>query len=139
LAVAFEESTKLEEPKRVLAAEDNLAMAGVIRFNLEKAGFDVTVAKTGTKAWELLNTFRFDAVVSDFQMPGMTGGELCERIRRTPRLANLPVVLLTAKELELDTDHYLQELSVSAIMSKPFSPRELAQTVQNCLSAGVST
>ena len=113
-------------------------MAAVIRFNLEKAGFDVTVAKCGTTAWKLLCEREFDLMVSDFQMPGITGGELCERVRQEPRHGEMPIILLTAKELELDGTHYLDELSVSTIMAKPFSPRELTKAVQTYLAAGTA-
>ncbi|MBN2477601.1 MAG: response regulator [Pirellulales bacterium] len=126
-----------EPHKRILVAEDNVAMLGVIRYNLDKAGFDVTTAKTGQTAWDLLQQDTFDLLITDFQMPGLTGGEVCERIRRDPRLAQMPVFLLTAKGLELDEDYYLRQLSVGAIITKPFSPRELVQTVQSCFVEGV--
>ena len=54
------------EVKRVLVAEDNAAMGSVVRFNLEKAGFQVTVAGCGQAAWNLLNERGFDLVISDF-------------------------------------------------------------------------
>ncbi|MHC4399570.1 MAG: response regulator [Planctomycetota bacterium] len=125
----------MSKPKRILVAEDNTAMLGVIRYVFQKAGFDVTPAKCGESAWSFLSENDFDLVVSDFQMPGMTGGQLCERMRNDPRHAETPVILLTAKGLELDRSYYYDVLSVSAIMSKPFSPRELTQTVHNCLAA----
>ncbi len=127
-----------EKPKRILVAEDNTALLAVIRFNLEKAGFEVTTAKCGRTAWNLLKEQDFDLLVSDFQMPGMTGGELCRRIRDDPRLAPLPVLLLTVRGFEPEVTRYVEELSVSAVMSKPFSPRELTRTVWDCLAAGVA-
>ena len=66
----------IDQHKRILVAEDDIAMGGVIRFNLQKAGFDVTLVRSGKAAWELLEQADFDLVVSDFQMPEMTGGEL---------------------------------------------------------------
>ena len=123
--------------KRILVAEDNVAMAGVIRFNLQRAGFAVTLASSGSIAWDLLCQEDFDLLVTDVQMPGLTGGELCLRLRQDPRLAALPVLLLTAKGLELDTDYYLRQLGVRAIIPKPFSPREMIRTVQECLAEPV--
>lgn len=125
-----------ESRKRILVAEDNVAMLSVIRFTLEKAAFEVTTAPSGQAAWDLLERHDFDLLVSDFQMPGITGGELCQRIRQHPRLAPMPVILLTAKGLELDATRYRDQLSVVAIMAKPFSPRELTRTVQDCLAVG---
>lgn len=126
------------ETNRLLVVEDHAAEAHVISFVLQQAGFDVTVACSGPAAWELLGEREFDLVVSDFKMPGMTGGELCERIRQDERLKHLPIVFLTAKGLELDRDHYLTELSVDAIISKPFSPRELARKVRECLAVSTA-
>ncbi len=126
----------IDSRNRILVAEDNVAMLSVIRFTLERAGFEVTTAPSGQAAWDLLQQHEFDLLVSDFQMPGITGGDLCQRVREHPRLAAMPVILLTAKGLELDLTRYRDQLSVSAIMAKPFSPRELTRTVQDCLAVG---
>ena len=120
---------------RILVAEDNVAMGNVIRFNLEKAGFDVVHVASGEMAWKQVQQGGFQMLVTDFQMPGMNGGELCRRIREQPSLATLPVILLTAKCLEIDADDYRERLAVSAVLMKPFSPRYLVQLVQETLSA----
>lgn len=127
-----------EGVKRILVAEDNLAMGNVIRYGLSRAGYDVTLARCGQAAWELLREHDFDLFVFDFQMPGMTGGELCERIRKEARFERTPVIFLTAKALELDRAHYMDELSVDAIISKPFSPLELTKTVESLLAAAAA-
>ena len=124
----------MTQTHHVLVAEDNPAMRGVIRFALEKAGLEVTIAKCGQEAWDLLSELDVDLILTDFHMPGMTGGQLCERVRQDARLERIPVILLTAKGFELDTTHYMDELAVSAIIPKPFSPRELTRTVKNCLA-----
>ena len=124
-----------EASQRVLVVEDNVAMLGVIRFKLERAGLRVDGAECGERAWELLNQHNFDLVVADFQMPGMTGGELCRRMRKDERLAGIPLILLTAKGFELDVEHYRSVESVHAVIFKPFSPRELVRVVKECLGA----
>ena len=126
------------EKKRLLVVEDNPAEAHVIAFVLEQAGYDVTVASDGRTAWDFLNREEFDLLVSDFTMPGMTGGELCARMRRDRRLAEIPVILLTARAFELNSLMSQCPVSVSAVISKPFSPRELKQKVRECL-AGCAT
>lgn len=127
-----------KHPKRILVAEDNSAMLNVIRLNLSRAGFEVVTAKCGKTAWKLLQENAFDLVVTDFQMPGMTGGELCERIRGHEGLGPIPVILLTAKGFELDAAYYERDLRVAAIVDKPFSPRELVRTVREYLAVGVT-
>lgn len=128
-----------EESHRILVVEDNVAMLGVIRFMLERAGFQVAGADCGQTAWELLSQQDFDLVVADFQMPGMTGGELCRRMRKDARLAGIPLILLTAKGFELDVEHYRNVESVSAVMFKPFSPRELVRRVKEYLGVGTAS
>ncbi len=78
------------QDRSILVAEDNTALATVVRFNLERAGFQVTVAANGRIAWEAAQAGQFDLVVTDYQMPEMTGRDLavclrgCERCRDTP-------------------------------------------------------
>ena len=123
-----------DERNRLLVVEDNPAEARLIGFVLEQAGYDVTVASNGRTAWDFLNCEQFDLLVSDFTMPGMTGGELCARMRRDPRLAEIPVILLTARAFELNALMRQSQTSVSAVIGKPFSPRELKQRVRECLA-----
>jgi two-component system, OmpR family, alkaline phosphatase synthesis response regulator PhoP len=119
---------------RILVAEDNIAMANVIAFNLMKAGFDVLHVGSGDIAWKLLQQEEFDLLVTDYQMPGMNGGDLSRRMRQEPSLSEIPIVLLTAKFLELDGERCLDTLGVNAVMMKPFSPRGLVHMVQKLLS-----
>jgi len=124
---------------RILVAEDNAAMGNVIGFNLRKAGFDVVHAVSGEIAWKQLQQQEFDLLITDFQMPGMNGGDLCRRVREEPSLAAIPVILLTAKGLEIDADYYRETLAVSAVLMKPFSPKRLLQLVQETLSFPVAS
>jgi CheY-like chemotaxis protein len=128
-----------EKAQRILVAEDNPTIAGVLTFCLRQAGYDVTHASCGQSAWDLLCQESYDLVTTDFQMPRMTGGELCQRIRAEPRLAKLPVILLTCKGYELDTSRYLDELGVSRIIAKPFSPNALVKAVKQCLETNLVT
>src|SRR5688500_17767007 len=86
----------------VLVAEDDRVMSDVIRFNLERRGYQVVVARDGLEAWGLLQTRNFDILVSDYQMPGMSGEELCQALRTTYPTRHLPVIFLSARGLELD-------------------------------------
>lgn len=125
--------------KHILVVDDNLALNGVIRFNLERAGFKVSVAPNGADAWAKLQQQRFDLVVTDYQMPELTGYELCQRMRQDDRNAEIPVVLLTAKELELDLPRLREDLGILEVFPKPFSPRELVQTITDHLTEGAAT
>jgi CheY-like chemotaxis protein len=115
---------------RLLVAEDDPTFAAVLRFTLQHAGFDVLVVKDGQAAWEALENQEFHLLVSDHQMPRMTGAELCRRMREVPRLAELPIILISAKRLELDVEQLCNDYGVRYVFSKPFSPRRLLSAVQ---------
>lgn len=127
------------ERKRILVAEDNAALAHVVRFHLERAQYHVTMARNGREAWDLLQTQTFDLLVTDQQMPEMSGCELCKSMRQDPRFADMPVVMLTAKGLEIELGWLREELGVREVLPKPFSVSELVETIGNCLAATSST
>jgi two-component system chemotaxis response regulator CheY len=109
-----------------------------MRFNLERAGFHAVVVRNGREAWALLENEGFDLVVTDQQMPGMTGAELCERMRKHERHAQTDVIMLTAKGLELELPRLQKELGVAALFAKPFSPIEVVRAIQNRLAVGAA-
>jgi len=124
-----------EAKKKILVAEDNLALADVMRFNLERAGFEVTVAHNGREAYDLSQNDQFDLVLTDHQMPKLTGVELCQRLREDERYARTPVIMVTAKGLELDLARLQDELGVTAALAKPFSPIEMIRQIEDCLAS----
>ena len=120
--------------KRVLVAEDNAALARVVQFNLKKCGYDATVASNGLIAWQIATSEQFDAIITDQQMPEMTGVELCRKLREIPNYATTPLMMLTAKGLELELPQLREELNISATFSKPFSPTAVVQTLEQLLA-----
>lgn len=127
------------EPKKVLVVEDDPVMADLVRFHLERAGIEVAVASNGQDALDLLGRSDFDLVVTDYQMPGINGAELCQKMRGESRWSQTPVVLLTAKALELDLSRLSEKLGVRQVFSKPFSPRALTHAVQECLAVAAAS
>ena len=121
--------------RRILLAEDNSALASVIRFNLVKEGFKVTVASNGREAWDYAQQRKYDLVLTDQQMPELTGCELCERLRDKAEYAATPIIMLTAKGLELELPKLRDDLGIAATFLKPFSPKAIVQAVQDCLAA----
>lgn len=119
----------------VLVAEDNLVMANVLKFNLERAGLRVTLARTGTEAIELVRNQRFDLVITDYQMPGANGAEVCQAARASEHHQDIPLVLCTAKGFELDAERLKEEVRLSALLSKPFSPAGVIRLVGELLAA----
>ena len=116
---------------RILVAEDNRVLADVLRFNLQRAGFAVTVALNGSIAVTHLQQETFDLLITDFQMPGVNGEQLCQVIRKELQLDQLPILMCSAKGLELDIESLKAEFGVSQVISKPFSMREIVAIAQS--------
>jgi CheY-like chemotaxis protein len=92
-------------------------------------------------AYELAQHDRFDLVFSDEQMPEMNGLEFCRLFRQMEAGRDVPIVLLTAKKLELDAREISQELGINEVLGKPFSPRavsRLAVELTNRVCDGVA-
>lgn len=121
-------------PQKILIAEDNAALSRVLEFTLTKAGYDVTQAANGRIAWEHAQVQHFDMVLTDQQMPEMTGVELCSHLRASEEYADTPVMLLTAKGLELELPQLCEELGIAATYPKPFSPSQILKIVQELLA-----
>jgi CheY-like chemotaxis protein len=121
---------------RVLAVDDEASLRHVIRFTLECAGYSVAIAADGAEAWQMLQTGAFHCVVTDYQMPNMTGEELCRRMRQVDRLRSVPVVLLTGRAFDLDRDALVAEVGIREFLPKPFSPRALVAAVRSLLEVG---
>jgi len=132
-------ATMSKQKAKILVCEDNVALSGVISFNLVRAGFEVTSVANGRLALEALEKQDFDLVLSDQQMPMMTGIQLCENIRQMPAHRRTPFILLTAKCMELDFGRLQEKLNVSAALPKPFSPSELINCIEEALAAGCKT
>ena len=87
---------------RLLVVDDSLTTRALEKSILEAAGYEVTVAADGAAAWQLLQERGTDLLVSDVDMPRMDGVALTEAVRGSKRFADLPVVLVTARETEAD-------------------------------------
>jgi putative two-component system response regulator len=109
---------------RVLIAEDNECEADLLRHSLGQFGYEVTLAKDGKAAYGLVRTGRFRLVVSDWEMPEMTGVELCHRIRQRAATGYIYVILLTSRS---GTGNVVEGLNAGAddFIVKPFQPQEL--------------
>lgn len=120
--------------QRILIAEDSHVMSGVMKFNLEKAGYEVDVAENGRIAAERLQVEPYDLLLTDFQMPEMDGDELCRELRQCPLNDEIPIIMVSAKGFELDIPMLQNELGIVEVVYKPFSPRQIVETVGQVLS-----
>jgi len=89
--------------KRILAVDDDATALGALRQILAQKGYDVTTAANGEDALEILaGPAAFDLIILDVSMPGMTGYDVCRKLRQEERTQDIPVIFLTAKGMLLD-------------------------------------
>lgn len=117
---------------RILVVEDEAALATLLSYNLENAGFSVAVAATGEDALLALAEDPPDLVLLDWMLPHVSGIEICRRIRRAPETRDLPVIMLTARGEEPDRIRGL-EVGADDYVTKPFSPGELVARIRALL------
>jgi DNA-binding response OmpR family regulator len=120
--------------KRILLCDDELHILRAAEFKFKRAGYEVVCASDGQEGWERIQQRRPDIVVTDCQMPRLSGLGLAQRIRQTPTTADLPVIMLSAKGFELSADDLRQQYGIRCLMAKPFSPRELFARVESVLA-----
>ena len=123
---------------RFVASSTGKALAGVVRLNLSIAGFDVTVARNGEEGWIQVQKQSFDRVVTDQQIPKLHGEQLATRIRALDHYQNVPIIMVTAKGMELDVEELKRRAGISQVLDKPFSPTVLVQTAEECLADQVA-
>ena len=114
---------------RVLVADDSRAVREAMALLLERAGYQVDLADSGLAAWRLLGRAHYDALVTDLEMPEMSGFELIERVRGDALLAELPVVIISSRATEAARAR-AAGLSVVAVLAKPVAPDRLLAALQ---------
>jgi len=116
----------------ILVVDDEADVLDLVRYHLNRAGFDVDVASSGTAALLAARQCRPDAIVLDIMLPQMSGTEVFRKLKLEIDTAQIPVLMLTAKGLLSERIAGL-ELGVDDYITKPFSPRELVLRIQNLL------
>ena len=114
---------------RVLVVEDEDSFSDAISYMLRKEGFEVAVCPTGPDALETFDRSGADLVLLDLMLPGLPGSEVCRTLRER---SNVPVIMLTAKDSEIDKVVGL-ELGADDYVTKPFSSRELLARIRAVL------
>ena len=114
---------------RILVVEDEQSFSDALSFMLRKEGFDVGVAADGQLAVDMFEQTGADLVLLDIMLPGMSGTEVCRRIRST---SQVPIIMVTAKDSEIDKVVGL-ELGADDYVTKPFSSRELVARIRAVL------
>ena len=119
-------------PGRILIADDEPNIVTSLEFLMRRCYYEVRVARDGDEALQLVEEFRPDLVLLDVMMPRKSGFEVCRRIRETPALRAIRIVMLSARGRDVEIDRGLA-LGADAYVTKPFSTKELVAKVRELL------
>lgn len=118
--------------KKVLVVDDEIHIVHVVAIKLRNNGFEVISADNGAEGLKLALAEKPDIIVTDYQMPVMTGLELVEKLRQNQDTKDTPVVMLTARSFAIPQQQQ-DDLRISGCLSKPFSPKELLGNIEDIL------
>ena len=112
--------------KKILIVEDEVSISDIVKFNLLKEGFEIDTAYDGEEGLKKAQSLNYDLVLLDIMLPQMDGFQVCRKVRET---SSVPIIMLTAKEDEVDKVLGL-ELGADDYITKPFGMRELIARVK---------
>ncbi len=115
--------------RKIVIVDDEEDILELVRYNLEKEGYDVIAATNGEDGLRLVEKYSPEMLILDIMMPDMDGIEVCRRLRSSRKTASLPIIMLTAKTDETDVVLGL-EMGADDYIAKPFSPRVLLARIK---------
>ncbi len=118
--------------RKVLVVDDEIHIVHVVAIKLRNNGFEVIAADNGAEGLKLALAEKPDIIVTDYQMPVMTGIELVEQLRQNEETKDIPVIMLTARSFAIPQQQQ-DDLRISGCLSKPFSPKELLGNIEDIL------
>jgi CheY-like chemotaxis protein len=120
---------------RALVVDDSRVIRELIAVNLELEGFEVSTAEDGERAVEIAAECVPDVITLDVMMPRLDGFEAAVRLRRDPRTAAIPIVMVTGRAQSVDLERG-EEVGVEAYLTKPFEPTQLVEVVTRLAREG---
>jgi two-component system, OmpR family, response regulator VicR len=121
-------------PARILCIDDEKEIIDLIRLILARKGYEVAGATSGDEGLAKARSWKPDLVLLDLMMPDMDGWEVFHRIRADESLAEIPVIVVTARAQSIDRVLGLHVARVNDYISKPFTPQDLIESVERVLA-----
>ena len=121
--------------RKVLIVDDEPNIVTALEFLLRRSGYDVRLATDGGQALQEVDAYRPDLVLLDVMMPVKSGYEVCQKMRERTDLAQVKIVMLSAKGSEAEVNKGLS-LGADLYITKPFSTQELVATIDRLFDAG---
>jgi len=120
---------------RILVVDDEPHIVQVVSLKLRNAGYEVLTAADGEEAFDVAREAMPHLIITDFQMPYMTGLELCRALANDEKTRAIPVIILTARGYALDQGD-LAVGNIRDVVGKPFSPRAILEQIEKILPNG---
>ncbi len=119
---------------KILVVDDEVHILHVIALKMRNAGFEVLTSQNGAEGLELAQVEQPDLIITDYQMPRLSGLEMCQRLRHIPATSQIPAIMLTARGFQLD-QQALDGAGIALCIHKPFAPRQLLNDVRVVLES----
>jgi CheY-like chemotaxis protein len=116
----------------ILVVDDETHILHVVSLKLRNAGYEVVTAENGEEGFEQAVQVNPSLIITDFQMPFMSGLDMCQRLKEDPRTSHVQAVMLTARGFSLPQEA-IDKTNIVTVLSKPFSPKEILAKVQELL------
>ena len=122
----------MKRKKKILIIEDDMRLAGITKLILEKKGYDASIADNGETGLTLARRDNPDLIILDLCLPKLKGEEVCRQIRGDEKMARTPIIMVTAKDL--DVDRIIgRVIGADSYMTKPFEMAELLKEIDKLI------
>lgn len=118
--------------RRILIADDDLALLNALEVKLRRAGYLITRAFDGEEAWTAARTVTFDLILSDYQMPKLNGLELFRQLREAPAYQSTPFLLMSGPCSKYDLASISDSLNIRSVITKPIRLNQVLKTIHEC-------
>ena len=118
----------------ILIVDDDLKMTELLKTLLQLEGYMPTAVNDSTKAIQVAGSVEPDLITLDLMMPGLDGFGLCELLQQDPRLTNVPILIISARD-DLESKQRALKAGAKAYVTKPFQIDELLQKIRDLISA----
>ena len=128
---------KIMANERILIVDDEEDVLELVRYNLDRSGYQIITASSGEEALSKARKNSLDLIILDLMLPGIDGLEVCKKLKGDVKTEHIPIIMLTAKGDESDIVTGL-ELGAEDYITKPFSPKVLVARVRRILHRAIS-
>ena len=121
----------------ILVIDDEAHIVHVVSLKLSKAGYEVITAEDGEEGLQVAMEQKPDLIITDYQMPFLTGMELCIELKQHETTCAIPALMLTARGFSLAGDS-IDQTNIAGVISKPFSPRDVLAKVRDLVGEPIN-